>query len=169
MPATVSLVSWHGPAASKAATALSDGQAFRFKAADNDAADGTGAILVPDVGSSYSYVKNLQLQATSTPANSITNIKFYTDGANGLGTGLDILAKTSATYVDPTTQAQTAVAGTASVFGYTSGAPLTVAGSLNNPNTGVFGDYIVLQAKVDATAGPGTSGSETLTVVFDES
>lgn len=168
MPATVSLVSWHGPAASKAATALTDGQAIRFKAADNDAADGTGAILVPDVGSAYSYVKNLQLQATSAPANSISNIKFYSDGANGLGAGLDILAKTSAAYVDPTTQLQTALAGMTSAFTYTSGAPLSVTGTLTGPSTGVFGDFIVLQAKVDPTAGPGTSGSETLTVVFDE-
>lgn len=169
MAANVQILVWHGPNASKASTALTDGQAIRFKQADNDTVDLLNKIPIPTSGTNYSYPKNFQFSSTTTPSNIIDNLKVYSDGANGLGTGCSLLVKTSSTYIDPTTTTTSAVAGTSSVFNYTSGSALAVTGSLSNPSTGAFGDFIVMQLGIDSTAQPGTTGSEVVTLAFDES
>ena len=169
MAALVPILVWLGPNASKGSTGLADGQAIRFKQADNDTVDLLNKIPIPTSGTNYSYPKNFQFSSTTTPSNLIDNLKVYSDGANGLGTGCSLLVKTSATYVDPTTTTTSAVPGTASLFGYTSGAALAVTGSLANPTTGAFGDFVVMQMSIDNTAGPGTTGSETITFSYDES
>ena len=72
-------------------------------------------------------------------------------------------------YIDPVNNAQTQLSGTTDAFTYTSGAPLSVAGSINNPSTGAFGDGVYLQMSVASTASQGTTPSETLTFSYDES
>lgn len=168
MAATVQIISLHG--ATGATETQIDGGTCRFKAADNDTADANNPLVIS--GSTiYSYIKQIQFKATVTPANTINNLKFYTDGSNGLGTGVGIGAKTYAagSYVNPATQGQAQVAGLTDIFTYTSGSPLSVTGSISNPNTGLFGDIINLQMNVANTASQGTTGSETGTFSFDES
>jgi hypothetical protein len=169
MSATVAILVWHGASGSKASTGLTDGQAIRFKQADNDTVDLINKIPIPGSGTNYSYCKNFQFSCTVTPSNVLDNLKVYSDGTDSMGTGVDLLVKDSATYVDPTTTTTSAVSGTSSIFGYSSGAPLAITGSLSNPSTGAFGDYIVMQMSVASTASPGTTTSETLTFSFDES
>lgn len=171
MAANVQILVWHGASASKASTALTDGQAIRFKQADNDTVDLISKIPIPASGTNYSYPKNFQFSSTTTPSNILDNLKIYSDGVNSLGTGASLLVKTSATYVDPTTNTTTAVAGMSSIFGYTSSVPvpLAISGSLTNPATGAFGDFIVMQMGIDSTAAAGTTGSETITFSYDES
>ena len=55
---------------------------------------------------------------------SISNIKAYSDGANGLGTGVEAYAKAVTTYATPAEA--TAIAGYTDLFSYTSGSPLTL-------------------------------------------
>ena len=86
-----------------------------------------------------------------------------------MGTGIGVLVKTSASYLDPIANAATVLASASSAFSYTSGAPLSVTGSLANPSTGAFGDYVQLQMSVASTASPGTTGSEQLIFSYDES
>lgn len=167
MAATVKITSHHGSTGST--TNDVDGTSIRYKQADNDTVDANNPIPIPGAGTNYSYFKQMRFNCTVAPSNLINNLKFYTDGANGLGTGMDLLCKTvaSASYVDPVANASTLVTGQSSAFTYTSGSPLAVTGSTSA--TGEFGDYVGTQFSVASTAGQGTSGSEVITFSYDES
>jgi hypothetical protein len=168
MAATVELRSYHGADGSETGSDV-NGSSIRFKMADNDTVDANDPIPVPPTGTTYSWLKNLQLYATATPANTINNLKFYTDGSNGYGTGVGLVAKTSSSYVDPVANEDTQLGGATDAFTYTSGSPLSITGSLSNPSTGAIGHFVVLQMTVGSTATQGPTGSESLTISWDES
>lgn len=169
MAANVSILVWHGVTASRASTALTNGQAIRYKQADNDTVDLNNKIPITAGQTTYSFVKNFQFSASTSPSNTIDTLTVYSDGANGLGTGVDLMVKSSATYVDPITLGAAQMTAASSIFGYTSGSPLAITGSLNNPTTGAFGNFIATQLVVQDTASPGTTPSETITFSYDES
>lgn len=139
----------------------------------------TNPIQIPSSGLSYSFWVITQLNCTVAPSVSIGNIKWFTDGANGLGTGLTMKVSTASGYVQATgtvgtsgTQLTTgnyaSLAGApVNAFGLTSAAPLSVPGSIG-ATTGAFGDRVVYQVEVDPTAAPGASNAETLSWRYDE-
>lgn len=165
MAATVQIISHHGAAG--ATETQVDGGTMRYKVADNDTADANDPIPVPPSGTNYSYIKQCRFKTTVAPSNTVNNLKFYTDGANGFGTGVSLNVKTDSSYTNPATQGTTALTGTADAFSYTSGSPLSVTGSTTTTES--FGDYIVSQMAVASTASPGTTPNETLTFQYDES
>jgi hypothetical protein len=167
MAATVNIVSKHGSTGTT--TSNVDGGTVYFRTDDTDTNDASAPISVPAAGTNYSYIKNFRFAAATTPSNTINNLKVYTDGANGMGTGLSVNVKTSASYVDPTAQTTTQLTSTTDLFTYTSGSPLAVTGSISNPSTGQFGDHVVMQMGVASTAGPGLSAAESVTFSYDES
>lgn len=236
MGATVNIASVHG--ATPTTVTNVDGSSIRFKQAGNDTVDAVNPIPIPAAGTEYSWIKQLQFAATTTPSNTINNLRFSTDGANTFGTGVSLNVRTFASitgtassgstttlthsgftngalvgyvleitggtnsgearritantttvitvasaftsaidatsvyrvaYFDPINNAATVLSGTTDAFTYTSGSPLSVTGSINNPSTGRFGSYITLQMAVASTASPGTTPSETLSYTFDES
>jgi len=138
----------------------------RFKNADNPTVDLVNPMVVPVAGTDYSYEKWLKMKIGGTgPASQITNLKFYTDGANSLGTGVGLYAKAVTTYATPAEA--TATTGYTDAFTYTSGSPLSLgAGPYSSTNT-EMGDHCVMICTVDSTAGPGTP-SDTLTFGYDE-
>lgn len=153
----------------------------RANAEDAHTTAGTSnPIQVPAAGTNYSYWVVTQLNCTVTPSSIINNLKWYTDGANGLGTGIAMKVNTATGYVQATgtpgtTGTQLTVGNYATLagapsdaFAYTSGSPLSVTGSISNPTTGAFGDRVVYQIEVGTTAGPGATGSETITWKYDE-
>lgn len=98
-----------------------------------------------------------------------------------MGTGVSLNVATASTYIQATgtagttgnqlTSANYTSALSPSVatdaFAKTSGAPISVAGSIGSV-TGDFGDFVVYQVAVVSTAGPGTTTAETITWQFDE-
>lgn len=138
----------------------------RFKNADNATVDLVNPMVVPGAGSDFSFEKWLRLRIGATgPASQITNLKFYTDGSNSLGTGVLLWAKAVTAYATPAEA--TTTTGYTNAFSYTSGSPLSLgAGPYSAINTEI-GDHCVMMAEVQSTAGPGTP-SETLTWAFDE-
>lgn len=133
---------------------------------------GTNYSLVKPASSyNYSYWKSFYLNADSTPATAISNVKWWTDGTIGW-TGVTLYAGTTASYTQATgTQGTTGtVSGVATTDAstYTSAAPLSVSGSISNPSTGKISDYVVVQAKVGTGAVAGPLSSETLTFGYDE-
>ena len=167
MAATIQIISLHGATGSTETQV--DGGTMRFKAADDDTANTSNPLVIPGAGSIYSYIKQIRFKCTVAPSNLVDNLKFYTDGSNGLGTGVGITGKTyvAGSYINPATQGQTQLSGTTNIFTYTSGSPLAVSGSTSG--TGLFSDIIALQMDVASTAGQGTTPSETLTFSYDES
>jgi len=137
---------------------------IRFKNADNATVDSNDRMVIPATGQDYSYEKWLQLNVTGTFTD-LTNLKFYTDGANGFGTGVKLWAKTEATFTTPAEA--TATAGYTDAFTYTSGSALSL-GSGPYTATGDIGNYLVMMLEVESTASPGTLSAETLTFSYDE-
>ena len=153
----------------------------RLNAEDTHTTAGTAnPIKIPAAGTNYSYWAVTRLNCTVTPAGTINNIKWYTDGANGLGTGVTAKCNTATGYVQAsgtpgvtglqlTTGNYATLAGApTNSFAYTSGAPLSVTGTISNPSTGVFGDRVVYQHEVGTTASPGVTGTEPINWQYDE-
>ncbi len=123
---------------------------------------------------------NTRLECTVAPSNNVTNLKWYTDGSNSLGTGTNVKGNTATAYVQsPTTNLTQGAAGelrsanyatltaeVVDVFTFTSGSPKSVTGSTST--TQQFGDRMVFQIIVDSSASPGTTTTETATWQYDE-
>lgn len=145
----------------------------------------TNPIRIPASGTNYSYWVSTRLKVTVTPAGTIDNLRWFTDGANGFGTGVTAKGAKASTGADSGYRIATGTPGTtgtqllqanhsgldeapADVFGFTSGAPKTLTGTISNPTTGEFGDHWVYQIEVGTTAGPGATAQETFTYRYDE-
>lgn len=163
MPATVQIVEKNG--AGGTTTDKTSGS-IRFKNADNATVDLANPLVVPGApGFDYSFEKWLRLLVTGGTYSQITNVRAYSDGANGMGTGVDVYAKAVASYATPAEA--TATTGYTSFFTYTSGAPLSL-GAGPFTSTGEKGDHLVMMARVAETASGGLTPAETLTVAWDE-
>ncbi len=164
MPATVTIVEKNG--AGGTTTDKTSGT-IRFKNADNSTVDTGNPMVIPGSGSDFSFEKWLRLRIGATgPSVQITNVRFYTDGANGLGTGVLLWAKAVSSYATPAEA--TATTGYTNAFTYTSGSPLVLgAGPYSSINTEI-GDHAVLMLEVQSTATQGQTPTETLTFSYDE-
>ncbi len=147
-------------------------------------ADTSNPIQIPPSGSNYSYWVTTRLNVTVTPSGTINNLRWYTDGANGFGTGVTCNAAKASTGSNAGYRQATGSTGTGTqlttgnhtgldatpvdAFTFTSGSPLALTGSLSNPSTGLFGDHVVYQLAVASTASPGVTPSETFTWKWDE-
>lgn len=180
MAATVTIRRWTGASGSPTKTDIT-GINTRANAEDAHSTAGTSnPIQVPSSGTNYSYWVNTRLSADTSPSGTIDNLRWYTDGANNFGTGVTCKGNTASAYTQATGTAGTSgdilnttnnsnLAGaTSDVFGFTSGSPKTVTGSISNPSTGDFGHFFVYQIEVATTAGPGATGQETFTWKYDE-
>ena len=162
MAATVQIQELNGVGAT--ATDKTSGT-IRFKNADNATVDTVNPMVKPTSGVDWSYKKWLAFNVTAGTYTSITNIKTYSDGANGW-TGANLWAK-AATSTYSTPAEETTSGGYANFFSYTANGALTVgAGSYSS--TGIKGLYVEMAMEVLSTAGAGTLAGETMTWSFDE-
>ncbi len=178
MAATVVIKRWSGAAGSPTKTTISGGS-IRFCTADNINPGTDYPIPIPAAGTKYSYWIATRLSATTSPSVIINNIKWYTDGA-GYGVGKALKVQTATAYTQATgtegdsgtilnaTNYPSLAGATVDAFTKTSASPLAVAGSISNPTTGDFGDFVVLQLEVDSTASQGILAAETFTWRYDE-
>jgi hypothetical protein len=136
-------------------------------------------IPIPAASVKRSFWCVTRLKAATTPAGTINNIQWYTDGVNSLGTGVTAFAGNSANYVratgtigdtgdelNPTNYS--GLNSKTDMFSYTTGSPMSVAGSISNPSTLQFGNYVVLSIEVGSTAVAGVTPTETMTFRYDE-
>lgn len=162
MAATVQIIEKNG--AGGTGTDKTSGT-IRFKNADDATVDLNDPMVVPGSGTDYSYEKWLRLNVTGGSYSQITDIVAYSDGSNGLGTGVGLYAKAVSSYATPAEA--TATTGYTDFFSYTSGSPLSL-GAGPFTSTGEKGDHLVMIATVADTASGGLTSSETLTVSWDE-
>lgn len=163
MPATVQIIEKNG--AGGTGTDKTSGT-VRFKNADNATVDLLNPLVVPSApGYDYSFEKWLRMNVTGGTYSQITNVKVYSDGANGMGTGVEVYIKAVTAYATPAEA--TSTTGYTSLFSYTSGSPLSL-GAGPFTSTGEKGDHAVLMARVAETASGGLTPSETLTMAWDE-
>lgn len=140
---------------------------LRFKNADDNTNNTANPIQILASGVNTSFKKTVALYATVAPATSISNVKLYSDGTSGLGTGVDIEYKVAASYTQATDNTDNAGA---TVFGLTSGSPLALTGSIGAATGKGTLQFVELQMMVDDTATPGdlVGVAETLTWQYDE-
>lgn len=162
MAATVRIVEKNG--ASPTLTAK-DSSTIRFKKADNATVDLANPLVKPGAGNDYSFEKWLRLEVTAGTYSQITNVKAYSDGANGMGTGVEVYAKAVASYATPALGSS--ISGYTDLFTYNSGAALTL-GAGPFTSTGEKGDHLVLLARIGTTVSGGVTPGETLTFAWDE-
>lgn len=162
MAATVQIIEKNG--AGGTGTDKTNGT-IRFKNADDATVDLNDPMVVPGSGTDYSYEKWLRLNVTGGSYSQITDIVAYSDGSNGLGTGVGLYAKAVSSYATPAEA--TATTGYTDFFSYTSGSPLSL-GAGPFTSTGEKGDHLVMIATVADTASGGLTSSETLSVAWDE-
>lgn len=161
MAATVTIVEKNGAGGTQ--TDKTSGS-IRLKKADNATVDLNNPLVKPSSGSDWSFQKWLALNFAGSYTQA-TNGQFYTDGANGLGTGVNLWAKAVTSYATPAQE--TASTGYADAFTYTSGSPLSLgAGPVTG--TGEKFDHVVLAAEVTSSASGGLTASETITFAWDE-
>lgn len=178
MPATVTIRRWTGSSGGPTKTDIT-GINTRANAEDAHTTAGTtNPILVPTSGTNYSYWVTTGLQIDAITGGTVSNIKWYTDGSNSLGTGITCKGNTANSYVQATGTAGTTgtqlttgnhsgLAGAPSdVFAYTSASPKSISGS--SSSTGAVGDFMVYQIEVDDTATAGAATAETFTWRYDD-
>lgn len=162
MAATVQIVEKNG--AGGTTTDKTSGS-IRFKNADNATVDLSNPMVVPGSGTDYSFEKWLRINITVAPAGQISNVRAYSDGSNGLGTGMGLYAKAVTSYATPAEA--TSTSGYTDFFTYNSGSALSL-GAGPYTGTGEKGDHLVMIATVASTASGGITPSETLTIGWDE-
>lgn len=168
MAATVTILEFHGTTATPTTTNKTS-STVRFKNADNATIDLADPMVVPTAGTDYSFEKKLRMNAAGT-FTQISNLQAYSDGANGLGTGVDILKLNTNEGTFSTCAEGTTTTGFTSIFSFPTATPI----DMDAVNTGVvtatgqMGDFLVMIATVGTTASQGITPSETLTFSWDE-
>lgn len=178
MGATVQIRRWTGAVGAPTKTDVTSINS-RLNAEDAHSTAGTSnSILIPTSGTNYSFWAAFRLNITAIVGGTVNNIKFFTDGANGLGTGVTLKGNSATSYVQATgvagtsgdqlnTTAYSTLAGApVDAFTWTSASPLAVAGS--STATGDVGDFVVLQVNVASTANSGATPQETMTFRYDD-
>lgn len=177
--AQVRIMRWTSVTATPTKTNI-DGSTNRAGTADDPAPGTSYPIPVPtDSNLRYSYWVCTRLSAFSAPSTGIQNLKWYSDGSNELGAGVDLMVASASTYVQASgTSGTTGVllnstnygslsSAPASAWTYVSSSMLSVGGSIGSV-TGDIGHFVVYQVQVSSNAGPGSTGSEQLTWQYDE-
>ena len=160
------------------------GTTIRYKLADNAAQDANNPVPLPASGLNFSWRKSTKVNWTTTPANNITNLRWFL-GTNPVS-GIRFFARLQATgiYIQANSNDQNGITGFTDTGGnqtandatnYTSSAPLTVnAGTvLSNPNTGEGGAnqvFVETQLAVASSyaGGPGPITSFQVTYRYSE-
>jgi hypothetical protein len=146
----------------------------RFKAVastTSTAVDASNPLVVPAADTDWSFVKKLRPYMEAAPNTNISNLRWYTDGNNGFGTGIGVTAKNIGTTFG--THNDTEMAAGTNLFSYTSGSPLDGDATDTSPfvpadDDSYVGDIIELQMSVASTAANGALTAETLTLAYDE-
>lgn len=143
----------------------------RYCTRDSYAPGAASPIVKPNSGVRRSYWKSHYLNADTTPAGTINNVRWFTDGLASW-TGTTLYAGTTPTYAQATgtqgVEGDDSAVATVDAATYTAAAPLSVPGSLSNPNTGKISDLVVTQLDVASNAVGGTQAQRTITWRYDE-
>lgn len=162
MAATVTIVEKNGAGGTN--TDKTGGN-IRFKKADNSTVDLVNPLVKPPSGSDWSFQKWLRINVTGGTYSQITNVRAYSDGSSGLGTGVNVWSRVAANYATPAQE--TASTGYSNFFAATSGSPLPL-GAGPFTGTGERADHLVMACEVTSAAAGGLTPSEALTIAWDE-
>lgn len=182
MAATVIINEWNGASGTK--TDKTSGT-IRFKNADNATVDVNDPLQVPGSGRDYSFEKWLRLSiADAGGFTQIGNLRAYSDGANGFGSGVKLWYAVAGAYRQPAVPSESddppqgdfggsPLEPMLDFFGTGQGSPVDLDGINAGPFTDGspvedIGDFLVLVMEVEPAASNGVLSTETLTFAYDE-
>ena len=186
MAATILLRRWTGPSGSIVKTDITGINTEHVTEDAHYTTGGTNPIPIPSAGTNYGFWVTVGLNAAISPAGTINNLRFYTDGVNSSPSGVTWLCQNANVGADSgyrTAAGTVGVTGTqlttgnhsgltgapVDPFTFTAGSPLSLGGSIVNPNIGDFGDLVVTQLVVASSAtATGVITTETMTYQWDE-
>lgn len=143
----------------------------RFRNVNATGASIDDPLIVPSSGYDYSFTKNLRLYMAGAPTTQVINLRMYTDGSLGYGTGMTVYAKNDGvSFVSPY---HTAMAGGTDFFTYTSGSPMDMDATDTGPflpadQGSYIGDLLELQCWCASTASSGVKTAEVITFAWDD-
>lgn len=152
---------------------------IRFKKADDATVDLNNPLVVPTSLTEYSYEKWLRMHISAGTFTQVSNLRCYTDGSSGYGTGIKLWFLPIAAYATPAIPStsndppQHSATPFVNAFTYTSGSPL----DMDDLNTGPFdstgvpkdiGNYLIAVMEVETGASQGVKTAESLTFSWDE-
>ena len=158
------------------------GTTIRFKRADNSTQDTNNPVPLPVSGLAFSWRKSTKVNWSSTPAGSITNLRWFLNSVLTSGIRLFARIQSSGVYVQGSSNDENGIAGFTDTGGnqsandatnYTSSAPLTVNSGtvLSNPNTGE-GTQVFLETQLAVSSsysgGAGVISSFQMTYRYSE-
>lgn len=178
MAATVTIRRWTGDVSNPVKTDITNSNS-RANAEDSHTLAGTNnSILIPAVGSNYSFWVSTRLSVDAINGGTIDNIRWFTDGTNNFGTGIQANGSTASNYIQATgipgqtgtelsKESYTSLKGTPeNIFLFTQNSPKQISGSTTK--TGDFGDFFVYQLEIQSMAGTGATGQEIFTWRYDD-
>lgn len=174
MAAVVDIYEYNGTSPGTGQT--KGGLTVRYKHADNYQVDTTNPLVKPGTGTyNRSYVKSLRLYCTTANGAQASNVKAYTDGTSGYGTGIAVYCKatSTSTYTQATADHDGTGEGSTWVdfFGKTSGSPLDLgSGPYTLANSSAFANFLETYMRLEdtVTAPQNPTSSETFTFGWDE-
>ena len=146
---------------------------IRFKAANDQNVDANAPLVIPSSGQVYSYTKQVRAYMSVAPNTNVQNIRYYTNGSNGFGTGVDVQGKNIGEAYSGQIITPMSGAGQKSIFEWVSGAPCYANIVDVGPWTPTelnhhIGDTIQLQMVADSSAVSGTLSAQSLVMAYDE-
>lgn len=161
---------------------------IRFKDADDATIDTNDKIVIPGSGSEYSRWKHIYLLCDNADSHTMNNFAIYSDGANGMGTGVDVEvggqfptknsgASTGYEVADTADEDlvtnHSGISTVASIFTYTSGEGTDLDVSCSESGSAIDAanettNYVLLEMEVTDAASPGQASQETGTWSYDE-
>jgi len=151
----------------------SDGGEIVYRSADNVLEDDAAPVQIPEPGDlGYSYTKTLRPYLLVSPGgSSVSNLRWYSGGINGFGSGINVVVKNLGVTWTPNVNGE--FPGTMPFFNFVPSHPINGdsvdTGPFGSSDEGTYiGDLIRLQMIVDSSAQPGHTPIEYLTLAYDE-
>lgn len=141
---------------------------------------GGNPVLAPESGANNSFWASFRLEVTANASgNTINNMKWYTDGTNSFGTGIEMQVALASAYAQASGTVGTAgsalsanthlITSPTGAFVYTAASPLDINNTVTGTTaTGEIGDYVVNQFQISSVAGAGSSETETWSYQYDQ-
>lgn len=176
--AASSQIRYYTGASPGAASADITGTTIRYKLADNATQDSLTPIPLPVSGLNFSWRKSTKANFVSTPAGSITNLRWFLNTLPGSGIRFFARLQVTGIYIQAVSNDATGITGftdtspnqtTNDAVNYVSATPLTInAGTvLSNPNTGEGTQvFVETQLAIASTYGGGPGVIPSFQVIY---
>lgn len=136
---------------------------LRYKNANNNTDDANDPLVRPASGTEYSFEKALRINISVAPTTNVTNLRVL-HSRNPIATGVSIYYGFTDTYAQPASGASVSSTATTEL----TNSEVTWTGASAKTDTGQWGQFLYLQARVTSSASGGEVASWETIARYDE-